>query len=153
MRFKDTNFNFRLLMGAAAVGLIAGGATAQETDVPAEDESRQETVVVTGFRQSLQQAISVKRNETGIVDAISAEDIGDFPDLNLAEALQRVPGVQIDRDGGEGRSINVRGLSSDFVRVQINAWKRSPQPVAATAAPTVTASSTSTSSPQTSSPV
>ena len=120
MRFKDTSFNFRLLMGAAAVGLIAGGATAQETDVPAEDESRQETVVVTGFRQSLQQAISVKRNETGIVDAISAEDIGDFPDLNLAEALQRVPGVQIDRDGGEGRSINVRGLSSDFVRVQIN---------------------------------
>ncbi|MBI1400245.1 MAG: TonB-dependent receptor [Hyphomonas sp.] len=106
-------------MGAAVVGLIAGGATAQEQDAP-EDESRQETVVVTGFRQSLQQAIAVKRNETGIVDAISAEDIADFPDLNLAEALQRVPGVQIDRDGGEGRSINVRGLSSDFVRVQIN---------------------------------
>lgn len=120
MRFKDTPLNFRLLMGAAAVGLVAGGATAQEQEAPAEDESRQETVVVTGFRQSLQQAISVKRNETGIVDAISAEDIGDFPDLNLAEALQRVPGVQIDRDGGEGRSINVRGLSSDFVRVQIN---------------------------------
>lgn len=119
MRFKDTSFNFRLLMGAAAVGLIAGGATAQEQDAP-DDESRQETVVVTGFRQSLQQAIAVKRNETGIVDAISAEDIADFPDLNLAEALQRVPGVQIDRDGGEGRSINVRGLSSDFVRVQIN---------------------------------
>jgi iron complex outermembrane recepter protein len=119
MRFKDTSFNFRLLMGAAAVGLIAGGAAAQEQDTP-DDESRQETVVVTGFRQSLQQAIAVKRNETGIVDAISAEDIADFPDLNLAEALQRVPGVQIDRDGGEGRSINVRGLSSDFVRVQIN---------------------------------
>ncbi|MBU3922358.1 MAG: TonB-dependent receptor, partial [Alphaproteobacteria bacterium] len=120
MRFKDTSFNFRLLMGAAAVGLIAGGAHAQEQETPDESESRQETVVVTGFRQSLQQSIGVKRNETGIVDAISAEDIGDFPDLNLAEALQRVPGVQIDRDGGEGRSINVRGLSSDFVRVQIN---------------------------------
>ncbi len=120
MRFKDTSFNFRLLMGAAAVGLIAGGAQAQEQDAPTDEESRQETVVVTGFRQSLQQSIAVKRNETGIVDAISAEDIGDFPDLNLAEALQRVPGVQIDRDGGEGRSINVRGLSSDFVRVQIN---------------------------------
>lgn len=120
MRFKDTSFNFRLLMGAAAVGLIAGGATAQEQETPDESEARQETVVVTGFRQSLQQALSVKRNETGIVDAISAEDIADFPDLNLAEALQRVPGVQIDRDGGEGRSINVRGLSSDFVRVQIN---------------------------------
>lgn len=120
MRFRDTSFNFRLLMGAAAVGLMAGSATAQEQDTPDETEARQETVVVTGFRQSLQQAIAVKRNETGIVDAISAEDIADFPDLNLAEALQRVPGVQIDRDGGEGRSISVRGLSSDFVRVQIN---------------------------------
>jgi TonB-dependent receptor len=120
MRFRDTSFNFRLLMGAAAVGLLAGGANAQEQDTPEDSEARQETVVVTGFRQSLQQAIAVKRNETGIVDAISAEDIADFPDLNLAEALQRVPGVQIDRDGGEGRSINVRGLSSDFVRVQIN---------------------------------
>lgn len=120
MRFKDTSFNFRLMMGAAAVGILAGGATAQEQEAPDESEARQETVVVTGFRQSLQQSLAVKRSETGIVDAISAEDIGDFPDLNLAEALQRVPGVQIDRDGGEGRSINVRGLSSDFVRVQIN---------------------------------
>lgn len=120
MRFRDTSFNFRLLMGAAAVGLLAGGANAQEQDAPEDSEARQETVVVTGFRQSLQQSIAVKRNETGIVDSISAEDIGDFPDLNLAEALQRVPGVQIDRDGGEGRSITVRGLSSDFVRVQIN---------------------------------
>lgn len=121
MRFKDTSFNFRLLMSAAAVGLIAGGASAQEPEAaPGDSESRQETVVVTGFRQSLQQSIAVKRNETGIVDAISAEDIADFPDLNLAESLQRIPGVQIDRDGGEGRSINVRGLSSDFVRVQIN---------------------------------
>ncbi|MFN7179959.1 TonB-dependent receptor [Hyphomonas sp.] len=120
MRFRDTSFNFRLLMSAAAVGLMAGGAAAQEQDTSGDAEARQETVVVTGFRQSLQQAIAVKRNETGIVDAISAEDIADFPDLNLAEALQRVPGVQIDRDGGEGRSINVRGLSSDFVRVQIN---------------------------------
>lgn len=120
MRFKDTSFNFRLFMSAAAVGLIAGGATAQEQDAPDETEARQETVIVTGFRQSLQESLAVKRNSTGIVDAISAEDIADFPDLNLAEALQRVPGVQIDRDGGEGRSINVRGLSSDFVRVQIN---------------------------------
>ncbi len=121
MQFKNNGFNLRLLVSAAAVGLLASGASAQEEPVTTgESESRQDTVVVTGFRQSLQQAIAIKRNETGIVDAISAEDIADFPDLNLAEALQRVPGVQIDRDGGEGRSINVRGLSSDFVRVQIN---------------------------------
>ena len=62
----------------------------------------------------------MKREENAIVDVITAEDIADFPDLNLAESLQRVPGVQIDRDGGEGRTINVRGLSSDFVRVRLN---------------------------------
>lgn len=122
MRFKENSFNFRLLMGAAAIGLLTSGlgATAQEDAPSDETESRQETVVVKGFRGSLQQSLAVKRAETGIVDAISAEDIADFPDLNLAESLQRIPGVQIDRDGGEGRSINVRGLSSDFVRVQIN---------------------------------
>lgn len=91
----------------------APGATGTSTDTA-------EVVVVTGFRSSLSRSISIKRNETSIVEAINAEDIGDFPDLNLAEAMQRIPGVQIDRDGGEGRSINVRGLSSDFVRVQIN---------------------------------
>ncbi|MFN4025733.1 MAG: TonB-dependent receptor [Hyphomonas sp.] len=121
MRFIENSFNFRLLMGAAAISLLAGGgvASAQEQGSD-ETESRQDTVVVTGFRGSLQQSLAVKRNETGIVDAITAEDIADFPDLNLAEALQRIPGVQIDRDGGEGRSISVRGLSSDFVRVQLN---------------------------------
>jgi iron complex outermembrane recepter protein len=120
MRFKDTSFNFRLLMGAAVVGLMAGGATAQEQDATDESEARQETVVVTGFRQSLQQAIAIKRNESAIVDAISAEDIADFPDLNLAESLQRIPGVSIDRVGGEGRQITVRGLGADFTRIRIN---------------------------------
>ena len=104
MRFKDTNFNFRLLMGAAVVGLIAGGATAQEQDASDESEARQETVVVTGFRQSLQQAIAIKRNESAIVDAISAEDIADFPDLNLAESLQRIPGVSSEWTLGHVRA-------------------------------------------------
>ena len=120
MRFKDTSFNFKLLMGAAVVGLVAGGAMAQEQDGSDEAEARQETVVVTGFRQSLQQAIGIKRNESAIVDAISAEDIADFPDLNLAESLQRIPGVSIDRVGGEGRQITVRGLGADFTRIRIN---------------------------------
>src|SRR5690606_33020730 len=56
----------------------------------------------------------------GVVDAISAEDIADFPDTNLAESIQRIPGVSIDRDAGEGRSITVRGLSSEFTRTRIN---------------------------------
>lgn len=120
MRFRDTSFNFRLLMGAAAVGLIAGGATAQEQETPDDTEARQETVVVTGFRQSLQQALNLKKNDSSIVDAITAEDIADFPDLNLAESLQRIPGVSIDRVAGEGRQITVRGLGADFTRIRIN---------------------------------
>jgi len=75
---------------------------------------------VTGFRGSLGAALETKRNETGIVDAIVAEDIADFPDLNLAESLQRIPGVSIDRQAGEGRRVTVRGLGGDFTRVRIN---------------------------------
>lgn len=101
---------------SVALGMGVGGVAAAQDDPAAEEEE----IVVTGFRRSLATSIETKRDETAIIDSISAEDIGDFPDLNLAESLQRVPGVQIDRDGGEGRSINVRGLSADFVRVQLN---------------------------------
>jgi TonB-dependent receptor len=101
-----------------------GAATAQQTGAaqtrPAQEEPETEVVVITGFRGSLAQSIETKREEVAVTDSITAEDIADFPDLNLAESLQRVPGVQIDRDGGEGRTINVRGLSSDFVRVRLN---------------------------------
>ncbi|MEQ8749515.1 MAG: TonB-dependent receptor, partial [Amphiplicatus sp.] len=99
---------------AIATGLAASPALAQP-----EEESADE-VLVTGFRGSLGQALNVKKNEVGAVDAILAEDIADFPDLNLAEAIQRVPGVSIDRDAGEGRNITVRGLNPDFTRVRIN---------------------------------
>ncbi len=90
----------------------AGTATAQE------DQGNE--VVVTGFRQSLTAAIGAKRNDSGIVDVIVAEDIADFPDQNLAESLQRIPGVAIDRDAGEGRGITVRGLGPDFTRIRLN---------------------------------
>ena len=79
-----------------------------------------ETVVVTGFRASLESALNKKREDNGIVDVIKAEDIGKFPDTNLAESLQRIPGVVIDRDAGEGRNITVRGLGLDFTRIRIN---------------------------------
>ncbi|QJR10973.1 hypothetical protein DSM104443_02043 [Usitatibacter rugosus] len=79
-----------------------------------------ETVIVTGFRASLESALNAKRDEMGIVDVIKAEDITKFPDTNLAESLQRIPGVVIDRDAGEGRNITVRGLGLDFTRVRIN---------------------------------
>ena len=77
-------------------------------------------VVVTGFRNSLAQAITVKRNTTAEIDTILAEDIGKFPDLNLAESLQRIPGVSITREGGEGRQITVRGLGPQYTRTRIN---------------------------------
>ena len=80
--------------------------------------SRRSTAV--GFRASLEKALEIKRANVGVVDAIVAEDIANFPDLNLAESLQRIPGVSIARDAGEGRNISVRGLDSQFTRVRIN---------------------------------
>jgi len=96
-------------------------ADARASRADAQDEAKNlDAVVVTGFRASLQKALDIKREEVGVVDAIVAEDIADFPDLNLAESLQRIPGVSIARDAGEGRQISVRGLGPDFTRVRIN---------------------------------
>ncbi|GGZ44522.1 hypothetical protein GCM10011273_34110 [Asticcacaulis endophyticus] len=97
----------------------ASGAFAQDA-TEAEAANDVETVVVTGYRASLQSALNVKRKADVMLDAINAEDIADFPDANLAESLQRIPGISIDRDNGEGRSISVRGLGGDFTRVRIN---------------------------------
>ncbi len=77
-------------------------------------------IIVTGFRASLANAVDLKRQSSQIIDAITAEDIGNFPDANLAESIQRLPGVSIDRDNGEGRSITVRGLGGDFQQVRLN---------------------------------
>ena len=111
-----------LIVGTSglAIALSVGTASASAQAAPQEPSTQVDEVVVTGFRASLNAALDIKRNETGFVDAIVAEDIADFPDLNLAEAIQRVPGVAIDRDAGEGRSITVRGLSADFTRTRIN---------------------------------
>lgn len=105
--------------GALALAMsCAGVAAAQEA--PAAQPDEVEAVVVTGFRRSLDQALSAKRESTSSVDVIVAEDIAKFPDQNLAESLQRVPGISIVRDGGEGRAITVRGLGSRFTRVRVN---------------------------------
>ncbi|UHQ23746.1 TonB-dependent receptor [Lysobacter sp. 5GHs7-4] len=107
-----------------AAATPAAATPQQEQDgsaAPAADSAKDlETVTVTGFRGSLERALDIKRGEVGVVDAIVAEDIADFPDLNLAESLQRIPGVSIARDAGEGRQISVRGLGPDFTRVRIN---------------------------------
>lgn len=77
-------------------------------------------IPVTSFRSSVVRARDLKRTTTEQQDAIVSEDVADFPDLNLAEALQRMPGIAITREGGEGRQITVRGLSANFSRVTLN---------------------------------
>jgi iron complex outermembrane receptor protein len=108
-----------------ALAAASGAAQAQDAAVPAQAAApvasdEVEAVVVTGFRASLASAINLKRSASGVVDAIKAEDIAQFPDLNLAESLQRIPGVAISRINGEGRQISVRGLGSEYTRVRIN---------------------------------
>lgn len=90
--------------------------------VLAQDAAQQEveTIAVTGIRSSVAKSMDVKRSSAGVVDAISAEDIGDFPDTNLAESLQRITGVSIDRSGGEGQLITVRGFGPQFNTVLVN---------------------------------
>jgi len=112
-----------ILAASIALALYVTPVAAQEQQAkPAAEEAKDlETVTVVGtFRQSLAKALDEKRDSVDQIDTIVAEDIGKFPDLNLAESLQRIPGVSIDRDAGEGRSITVRGLGPDFTRVRIN---------------------------------
>ena len=92
----------------------SGAAFAQNAGEPME------TVVVTGFRESLEKAMDMKRAALDSSDSILAEDIGKFPDMNVSEALQRIPGVVVNRESGEGREITVRGLGAQFTRVRID---------------------------------
>jgi TonB-dependent receptor len=116
---------------ALAVALVTPAvASAQDVNAAAQadDPSAQEQassqdegdILVTGIRASLDQAIAIKRNSAGVVDAISAEDIGKFPDTNLAESLQRITGVSVTRANGEGSQVAVRGFSGGFNLVTIN---------------------------------
>ena len=137
------------LKGATALWIVAAGlpispALAQQTNPPepgttaptpstdavpkpeptatdnAATPAPADQIVITGFRSSLAASLSDKRRASGVIDVIKAEDIAKFPDNNLAESIQRIPGVAISRDQGEGRTISVRGLSPLFTRVRIN---------------------------------
>lgn len=85
-----------------------------------EKEEAIEVIEVTGIRSSVIKAMDIKRDSQGVVDAISAEDIGKFPDTNLAESLQRISGVSIDRNNNEGNQITVRGFGPSFNLVTLN---------------------------------
>ncbi len=111
------------LAGIAGTFAISAAAQGQDQAQPANDQegSSLEEVVVTGFRGSLQNSVAEKRENVNFSDSVFAEDIGKFPDLNLAESLQRVPGVQIQRDvTGEGTSVSIRGLGRDFTQITLN---------------------------------
>ncbi|MDE0365462.1 MAG: TonB-dependent receptor [Gammaproteobacteria bacterium] len=114
---------FRKSPLAAAVSLALAGGTAygeEAAGAAAAQSGTIEEVVVVGIRQSLRRSMDVKRTRDGVVDAITAEDIGDFPDSNLAESLQRITGVSIDRERGEGARVTVRGFGPDFNLVLLN---------------------------------
>jgi len=114
-RFQRT----QLAAACAVMSLGAGaGAQAQQTTTTAAEPTQ--SVVVTGIRRSLETSLSLKRNAQGVVDGITAEDIGKFPDTNLAESLQRISGVSIDRSIGEGSRITVRGVGPDHNLVLLN---------------------------------
>jgi len=109
-----------LLAGTAI--LSAGSAFAQtipQTQAPAADDADQvDEIIVTGIRASLQNALQQKREADNLVEVIEAEDIGKLPDQNLAEVLENVTGIQITREAGVGRGVQIRG--TDANRVEIN---------------------------------
>lgn len=121
---RNARLTTKLLVVAMSSALYGVAAHAQDT-APAQPASPQsatdlDKVTVTGYRYAIEKSLDQKRNANAVVEVITAEDVGKFPDKNVADALQRVPGVLIDRDGGEGKYVSVRGLSSELVLTELN---------------------------------
>jgi len=114
-----SNYTIKPLVLAMAIASPAYAQEVADEDTQLDNQLLEE-IAVTGFRQSLERALDTKRMSANNTDSIIAEDIGKMPDLNLAESLQRVPGVAISREGGEGRNITVRGLGPGFSRTTLN---------------------------------
>jgi iron complex outermembrane receptor protein len=114
-----------ILMAAAGLTLIPTASTfAQETTTSSNAQNGEgvEEIIVSGIRFSQRSALDRKKESVTMSDSLVAEDIGEFPDKNIAEALSRIPGVQIARgnDGAEGSSVSVRGVSPDLLRIEVN---------------------------------
>ncbi|WP_394174297.1 TonB-dependent receptor [Thalassotalea litorea] len=117
------NLTFKKSKLATTLSLVLGATTmvsvgAEESAQADGDEI--EVIEVTGIRGSLTKSMDIKRSSKGVVDAINSEDIGKFPDTNLAESLQRITGVSIDRENGEGSKVTVRGFGPDYNLVTLN---------------------------------
>jgi len=112
-------FTKSILAASIASTIYVGGVYAEEV-ANKDTEAEIEVIEVTGMLSSIKEATRIKRDNSGMVDAIVAEDIGKFPDTNLAESLQRIAGVSIDRSGGEGNKVTVRGMGPAFNLVTLN---------------------------------
>jgi len=139
--------SFRRTRLASACGLLLAGVTvahaqgaaaaaAPASAASAADRADVQSVTVTGIRASLETSLALKRDAHGIVDGITAEDVGKFPDTNLAEAMQRISGVSIDRAANEGSKITVRGFGPDYNMILLNGRQLPTSTVMATGAST-----------------
>lgn len=110
-----------LILSVSSVAMVAmaNSAHAQDSGVATEDDD-EDVIIVKGIRQSLSDSIISKREANQIVDVITSEEIGLMPDQNVTEALQRITGVQITRNNGEGETVNIRGLAANFTRVEVD---------------------------------
>ncbi|WP_299309724.1 TonB-dependent receptor [uncultured Croceicoccus sp.] len=122
---KTHRASVRFLCGGSLIALLGASQIAHAQDAvdaadPTDVVAEENVIVVTGIRASLADAQRIKREAQGVVDAISAEDIGKFPDTNLAESLQRITGVSIDRANGEGSTVTVRGFGPEYNLVLLN---------------------------------
>lgn len=114
---------FKRSVICTAIICAMGTANAEEVDKEKTNKEKLEeieVIEVSGIRGSTAKNLNIKRFSNAIVDAITAEDIGKFPDKNVADSLQRVPGIVIQRNGGEGSTVSIRGLSSDLTFSQLN---------------------------------
>ena len=105
---------------AVFISAMSGSAFAQTTAAPAAEATTMQTVTVSGIRRGIESAISVKKDSTSIVEAISSEDIGKLPDVSIAESIARLPGLAAQRVAGRAQVISVRGLSPDFATTLLN---------------------------------
>ncbi len=119
-QFISAAGRFHLTPLAAACAVVIAGAGGAHAQPAAASAAEPQQVVITGIRGSLESSLKLKRDGQGVVDGITAEDIGKFPDTNLAESLQRISGVSIDRAIGEGSKVTVRGVGPDFNLVLLN---------------------------------
>ena len=117
--FRQNSISRSILMALSLTAVSLPLAAQEQTDADQADKEV-EVIAVKGFRGALIKALDAKRDASNVRESIMAEDIGKFPDLNVAEAIQRVPGVAISREGGEGRNITLRGFSPGFTRTTLN---------------------------------